>query len=87
MCEALLCVGDWTTALTLIDKLPKQSVVVKEPVAKALANLIHHVIDPVYIKINGKNPRPPLTYENKLTTPQVSISINYSIICSMKNFS
>lgn len=66
-----MCVGDWTTAQTLIDKLPKQSVIVKEPVAKALANLIHYVIDPVYIKISGKNPRSPLMYENKLTVPQV----------------
>lgn len=70
LCEALLAVGDWASAETLIDKLPRQSIIVNEPVALALVNLIHHVIDPVYIQISGKKPRPSLQYENKLTTPQ-----------------
>lgn len=65
-----MSVGDWTTAIALIDKLPKQSVIVKEPVAKSLANLIHYVIDPVYVKLKNKKPRTPLMYENKFTTPR-----------------
>lgn len=48
LCEALLCVGDWTTAQKMLDKLPKQSMLVNEPVSKALCNLIHRIIEPVY---------------------------------------
>ena len=75
LCEALLRVGDWSTAQILIDKLPRQSVIVKEPVAKALATLIHRIIDPVYVKFSGKKTRPALPYENRLTTPQVCPSL------------
>lgn len=41
-------VGDWETAKQLMNKLPTHSIVVKEPVAKALCELIHRVIDPLY---------------------------------------
>lgn len=43
LCEALLLVGDWTTAQVLMKKLPDQSVIVHEPIAKALCQLIHQV--------------------------------------------
>lgn len=72
MCEALLTVGDWKTAHTLIDKLPEQSVIVKEPVAKALASLIHYVIDPVYVKLKKRELRAPMPYENDLTVPKAN---------------
>lgn len=72
LCEALLTVGDWKTALKLIEKLPEQSVIVKEPVAKALANLIHNVIDPHYVKLNNRAPRPPMPYENELSVPKAN---------------
>lgn len=72
LCEALLFVGDWTTAQKLIEKLPKQSVLVKERVAKALCALIHRVIDPVYIeKCSGKNYQSNLLL-NKLAAPQAN---------------
>ncbi|XP_031624361.1 THO complex subunit 2 isoform X2 [Contarinia nasturtii] len=72
LCEALLTVGDWKTAQTLIDKLPEQSVIVKEPVAKALACLIHHVIDPVYMKMKNRQPRAPIPYQNVLSVPKAT---------------
>lgn len=74
LCEALLSVGDWKTAQKLIEKLPKQSVLVKERVAKALCELIHHVIDPVYTeKCASKNRKTNSTLlANKLATQQAS---------------
>lgn len=51
----------------LIDKLPKQSVIVKEPVALALAKLIARVIDPIYSQISGKTAS---EYDNGLSVPQ-----------------
>ncbi|KAM7353453.1 THO complex subunit 2-like protein isoform 3-T3 [Cochliomyia hominivorax] len=50
LCEGLLKVGDWENALKIIKKLPEQSVVVHEPIARALAELIHIGIDHVYRK-------------------------------------
>lgn len=70
LCEALLSVGDWNTALALIDKLPEQSIIVKEPVGRALANLIHHVIDPIYSSLKNRKSRTSFLFENCLTTPQ-----------------
>lgn len=48
LCEALLDIGDWDNALVLIKKLPDQSVMVHEPVAKALCSLLNIIIDPIY---------------------------------------
>lgn len=48
LCEALLKIGDWNTAQQLIKKLPEHSVLVHEPIAKALCDLIHIIIEPVY---------------------------------------
>ncbi|XP_052864663.1 THO complex subunit 2 [Anopheles cruzii] len=48
LCEALLLIGDWATAHQLIRKLPDQSVVVHEPIARALCRLLHMIIEPVY---------------------------------------
>lgn len=70
LCAALLQVGDWDTARLLIDKLPTQSVIVKEPVAEALANLIHHVIDPVYASLKNRRASSTLPFENHLTVPR-----------------
>ncbi|CAD7086049.1 unnamed protein product [Hermetia illucens] len=50
LCEALLKVGDWTTAQNLMKKLPEQCAVVNEPIAKALANYINISIDSLYRK-------------------------------------
>lgn len=70
MCKALLTVGDWQSAEALIDMLPTQSVVVNEPVAKALAKLISHVIEPVHAKITGKPVRKQLEFDSSVTIPQ-----------------
>ncbi|XP_017775974.1 PREDICTED: THO complex subunit 2 isoform X2 [Nicrophorus vespilloides] len=48
LCEALLTVGDWETAQLLIGRLPEHYAVNQEPIAKALCNLLHNVIEPVY---------------------------------------
>ncbi|XP_058986277.1 THO complex subunit 2 [Musca domestica] len=48
LCEGLLKVGDWENALKIIKKLPEQCVVVHEPIARALAELIHISIDQLY---------------------------------------
>lgn len=49
--------------------------IVKEPVAKALASLVHHVIDPVYVKLKKRIPRAPLQYQNQLTVAQADSMI------------
>lgn len=48
LCEALLFVGDWHTARTLLRKLPRQSMLVNDAVSRALCTLIHRTIAPVY---------------------------------------
>ncbi|XP_055591572.1 THO complex subunit 2 isoform X2 [Uranotaenia lowii] len=48
LCEALLAVGDWNTAQQLLKKLPEQSIMVHQPIAKALSKLLHMIIEPVY---------------------------------------
>lgn len=54
----------------LIDKLPKQSVIVNEPVALAMAKLIGRVIDPIYLQVTGKPVTAAQTGDNALTVPQ-----------------
>lgn len=76
LCEALLHVGDWPTAQKLIEKSPKYSVLVRENVALALCDLIHRVIDPIYVSKCSVTPsRKERAYTssiNKLSTPQVN---------------
>ncbi|XP_055386448.1 THO complex subunit 2 [Condylostylus longicornis] len=48
--ESLLKVGNWKDAEKLINKLPEQCVVVHEPIAKALCELIHRSINSIYSK-------------------------------------
>lgn len=64
LCEALLFVGDWTTAQKVLDKLPRQSVLVNEPVSQALCNLIHRIIEPVYAQKCANFHRPATTTPN-----------------------
>lgn len=70
-------VGDWTTAQKLIEKLPKQSVLVKERVAKSLCDLIHRVIEPIYtLKCSITSQKKERTYNvfmMKMLTTQVYI--------------
>lgn len=46
--------------------------IVKEPVAKALATLIHHVIDPVYAKLKNREPQSAIPYQNGLSVAKAS---------------
>lgn len=59
LCEALLFVGDWATAQKVLDKLPRQSVLVNEPVSQALCDLIHRIIEPVYAQKCANFHKPP----------------------------
>lgn len=61
LCQALLEVGDWKTAQQLIKKMPETLVVEQTEIAKAMCNLLHAIIEPVYRnfckiapKINGR---------------------------------
>lgn len=74
LCEALLLVGDWKSAQVLMRKLPDQSVIVHEPIARALCQLLHTVIEPVYreqcslsMHIRG---RPVKCHKSRLAPPQ-----------------
>lgn len=71
LCEALLDIGDWENAQILIKKLPENSVLVHEPIAKALCTLINILIDPIYrlkcpISQNSANGRKPSGPELKI---------------------
>lgn len=48
LCEALLLIGDWENAKILINHLPEHYAVGFEPIALALCNLLHYMIEPVY---------------------------------------
>lgn len=50
LCEALLIIGDWENAQTLIKRMPKQYAVGYEPIAISLCSLLHYIIEPVYVK-------------------------------------
>jgi THO complex subunit 2 len=76
LCDALLKAGDWITAQQMIKKLPDQSVLVHEPIAKTLCQLIHVVIEPIYrlkcatpYNIKGRRVTP---HKSKLAPPAVT---------------
>ncbi|PNF31426.1 hypothetical protein B7P43_G04067, partial [Cryptotermes secundus] len=50
LCEALLKVGDWNHAKQLTKRLPEHCVLEQPPVARALCQLLHSVMEPVYRK-------------------------------------
>jgi len=50
LCEALLKVGDWNHARQLTKRLPEHCVFEQPPVARALCQLLHAVMEPVYRK-------------------------------------
>ncbi|KDR14733.1 THO complex subunit 2 [Zootermopsis nevadensis] len=53
LCEALLKVGDWNHAKQLTKRLPEHCVLDQPPVARALCELLHSVMEPVYRKNCG----------------------------------
>ncbi|KAH8271933.1 hypothetical protein KR044_011838, partial [Drosophila immigrans] len=56
LCEALLKVGDWENAHKIIQKLPDQAVVVQEPIARAIVELVHLSVEQIYYKKCFKAP-------------------------------
>lgn len=48
LCEALVTVGDWDNALNLMKRLPEHYAVEQEPIALALCQLLHSLVEPVY---------------------------------------
>ncbi|XP_052852887.1 THO complex subunit 2 [Drosophila gunungcola] len=66
LCEALLKVGDWENAYKIIQKLPEQAVVLQEPIARAIADLIHLSVESVYYKKCFKAPAGRRQSRNRL---------------------
>lgn len=68
LCEALLKVGDWNNASTIINQLPEQCMLVHELIAKALADVVHVSIDRLYSSkcFNSKQKRSRLYDDKKL---------------------
>ena len=48
LCEALLDLGDWTSAKNLLDRFPENLACSYAPLARALCQLLHYIIEPVY---------------------------------------
>ncbi|XP_033174015.1 THO complex subunit 2 isoform X2 [Drosophila mauritiana] len=66
LCEALLKVGDWENAYKIIQKLPEQAVVLQEPIARAIADLIHLSVENIYYKKCFKAPAGRRPSRNRL---------------------
>ncbi|XP_043865213.1 THO complex subunit 2 isoform X1 [Drosophila mojavensis] len=66
LCEALLKVGDWDNALKIIQKLPDQSVVVQDPIARAIVELVHLSVEQIYYKKVFKAPAGRKPSRNRL---------------------
>lgn len=80
LCEALLTIGDWNNAQQLMEKLPEKCATSYDPIARALCNLIHIIIEPVYrlkcaipTNVRGKIVSP---HPNKKSPPQVTTFAN-----------
>lgn len=48
LCEAVISLGDWETAESLIKYFPEHYAVQQEPIALAICKLLHHIVEPVY---------------------------------------
>ena len=48
LCEALLMVGAWDHACSILDRLPQFAAVSHPAIAKGLCKLIHTTIEPLY---------------------------------------
>ncbi|XP_060532268.1 THO complex subunit 2 isoform X2 [Cylas formicarius] len=57
LCEALLLIGDWENVQTFIKILPNNFAVGYEPIAIALCNLLHSIIEPVYNEYCSLGPK------------------------------
>ena len=50
LCEALLSIGAWSVVKELCKKMPDHFLMEQSNIAKAMCNLLHVVIDPLYKK-------------------------------------
>ena len=48
--EALLHLGDWEHARWILDRFPSYLLTSHEPVAKALTQLVHAMLEPLYLQ-------------------------------------
>lgn len=62
----MLKVGDWENAYKIIQKLPEQAVVLQEPIARAIADLIHLSVENIYYKKCFKAPAGRRPSRNRL---------------------
>lgn len=53
LCEALIKIGDWQSARTLMKSLPPFTAVTHKPLAKCLCQLLSYIIEPLYVKHSG----------------------------------
>lgn len=53
LCEALIRIGDWQSARTLMKSLPPFTAVTHKPLAKCLCQLLSYIIEPLYVKHSG----------------------------------
>lgn len=53
LCEALIKIGNWQNAKTLMKSLPPFTAVAHKPLAGCLCQLISYVIEPIYSKFCG----------------------------------
>ena len=51
VCEALLMVGGWDQARSVLERLPQFAAVSHPPISKALCKLIHTTIEPLYRRL------------------------------------
>ncbi|KAK3925484.1 THO complex subunit 2 [Frankliniella fusca] len=75
LCEALLNIGAWPVVKELCKKLPDHFLIEQPIISKAMCNLLHAVIDPLYKKECSLGPkikgRPIPAPQIILATPQV----------------
>ena len=50
LCEALINIGSWELAKSMMTAIPPFSAVSYRPIAKCLCSLIHFVIEPLYFE-------------------------------------
>ena len=51
VCEALLMVGGWDQARSVLERLPQFAAISHPPISKALCKLIHTTIEPLYRRL------------------------------------
>jgi len=50
LCEALMNIGSWELARSIMSAIPPFAAVSHKPIAQCLCKLIHFVIEPLYFE-------------------------------------